>query len=300
MGKSDMEAVATIGMFDGVHRGHQDLLSHLIDEARQHCLSSVVFTFDRHPLTRIRPELAPRLLTDVDEKVALIKAAGVDRVVVLDFDEEMRRMTAAEFIGEIARRHGVRRLVMGYDHSFGSDRLKTFEQYSEAAAAHGVTAVRCAPYVDTVAGVTVSSSEVRHALDSGDISLANRLLGRSYRLNGTIVQGRRLGRELGFPTANLMTPAERLIPLSGVYGCRARVKGAGEYRAAVNIGKNPTVSASNPLTIEAHLLGFEGDIYGSEMTLSFVERLRDERRFDDLASLQAQLKLDLQSLSQMK
>lgn len=289
--------VATVGMFDGVHQGHRHILRKVAEEARRAAAEPVAFTFDRHPLQLIRPDSVPPMLCTLEERVALIRSAEIEECVVLEFDNRLRSMTAAGFIAMLARDYGVGELVMGYDHGFGSDRLRDTAEYEAVAAPLSVRIVRCDRF--EVGGHTVSSSEVRRALSEGRAEDAALMLGRPYSLAGHVVAGRQLGRTIGFPTANIEPLAGLAVPATGVYCARARV-GETLFPAMVNIGHNPTVATGAPLSIEAHLIGFEGDLYGREMILEFTARLRDERRFGSVDELAAQLGMDREKCLQMQ
>jgi len=284
--------IATVGMFDGVHTGHMHLLRALRSRAHVSRAVSLAVTFDPHPLSVISPEKAPRLLCSVGERAELLRKCGVDRVVVMPFTEETRRLTAVEFMAFMAEKYGVTRLLMGYDHGFGSDRLRRLADYQRAGAAVGVSVERCTPYILPGLGI-VSSSAVRRLLAAGDVSAAARMLGRRYTLNGKVIHGRAMGRRLGFPTANLCVDSMSALPLPGVYACKACVGGIpGSFPAMVNIGTNPTVVSSGAQTVEAHIIDFDMEIYGRDVTLHFVSRLRSEQRFGSLDALREQLAAD--------
>lgn len=285
------ETEATTGMFDGVHRGHRDLIAALTARAAEAGRRPIVFTFDRHPLELIRPESAPRLLMPVDRRVETIRALGVDDVRVIHFDETMRALDAASFINLLHIRHNVTEIVMGFNHRFGSDRLTDRDDYRRAAASSGVGLV-FPPEYRLADGSPVSSSIVREALACGDAARASELLGRPYRIEGTVVHGQKIGRTIGFPTANIKPREPRqLVPLNGVYAADVTVDGA-THRAMLNIGRRPTVGNEGPISIEANIIGFDGDLYGRDVAVDFVARLRDERRFDSLDELAAQLAAD--------
>ena len=281
-------AVCAVGMFDGVHLGHRHLLERLADTARETGREAVAVTFDVHPLSLVRPGSEPQALCSLGRRVELIRSCGVSEVHVLHFDPALRVLTASEFIGLLRRDYGVDMLLMGYDHGFGSDRLSALADYREAGRVHGVSVDRVGEYTLEGCG-KVSSSSVRRALDTGDVELAARMLGRSYEIEGTVVHGRRLGHTIGFPTANVEPSGHVLVPARGVYAGYVLVDGSC-YPAMVNIGHNPTVSDTPaPMSIEAHIIDFDGDIYGHTVRLGFVRRLRDERRFDSVEALSSAL-----------
>jgi riboflavin kinase/FMN adenylyltransferase len=287
-------AVAAVGMFDGVHLGHRALIAHVVELAHSNGCRAVIMTFRRHPLATICAERCPDSLMTVDERVAAIRRAGADEVVVLDFDEHLRQLTAHQFITLIHDKYGVKTLVMGFNHRFGSDRLQSLEQYREAAEGTGLEVVRGTEFSLEGVGATVSSSAVRSALLAGDVTTATKMLGRRYSISGIVVSGQQIGREIGFPTANLRPFDEhQLIPKHGVYAVDVKVDGL-TVRGMLNIGMRPTVdkSADARLTIEAHLIDYKGDLYGHTMQIELISRLRDERRFRSLDDLISQLYCD--------
>lgn len=289
---------AVVGMFDGVHLGHQFLLDHLRQESQSRLLAPTVFTFPAHPLSVVAPCRAPRLLTGPTEKLSRLEACGftLPQVEFLIFDEALREMTASLFLEMLHSRYAVDFILRGFNNRFGTERDLTSKDYREIAAAHGIELVDAQSLCHGEGDdpPPVSSSRIREALEKGDIPLANAMLGYRYPLTGTVVDGKRLGRTLGFPTANLR-PAHptKLIPADGVYFCLASGNGMATHRAIVNIGSRPTVDGSNGRnSIEAHILDFNSDIYGRELTLDFITRLRDEIRFPSRDELTRQLEAD--------
>lgn len=277
---------ATIGMFDGVHLGHQYLISQL----KEHCDEAVAVTFTNHPLWVIKGEREPRLLSTPAEKSGLLDALDV-RPVLLPFDEQLRYMTAEEFIQLLAREHGIDLLVLGFNNSIGSDR-RTSDDDNALCNATGVEIIRAS---ELPGDVKVNSSAIREMVAAGDVKQAAALLGRNYTLNGTVVHGKKLGRTIGFPTANIEADStDKLIPANGVYAADAITTDGHAYRAVVNIGHRPTVdNPSAPVTIEAHLDGFTGSLYDQPLTLHFLDRLRGERKFSGLDELKAAISNDL-------
>ncbi|MBO5054222.1 MAG: bifunctional riboflavin kinase/FAD synthetase [Muribaculaceae bacterium] len=286
--------IASIGTFDGVHRGHRFLLDQLRQLARDNGDATVMaVTFDRHPLALIAPERQPARLTPNDLKQRLLLEAGVDRVEIFEFDRQVKEMTAGEFMALLRDRYGVTRVLTGYDNSFGSDRPHGIEQYRHIAP-DGVTVDVGLPLI--INDIPVSSTRIRRALSEGNLADANLMLGRPYRVSGTVTHGQHLGHRLGFPTANLQIPPHTQVPKNGVYAATATVDSK-SYPAMVNIGLRPTVEPSTGLsaptpTIEAHIIDFAGDIYGASLSLDFIARLRDEQRFPSLDALTAQLNAD--------
>lgn len=280
--------IATVGTFDGVHIGHRHLLSELKGHAARLGLRPVAIVLDTHPLQVVRPQSAPPQLSAFAERKALIEAEGVE-VMRLGFTSRSRTETSAGFMRRISDEMGIKALLVGHDNRFGSDREHGLAHYRAVGAEIGMEVI------EATCLQGVSSSEVRRALMAGDIRRGTRLLGRYYSLGGTVVGGARLGRTIGFPTANL-TPAsqESLIPPAGVYATLVSADCMQDPRPAMtNIGHRPTVAAQDsPLTIETHIPGFSGDLYGQAIRLHFVARLRDERRFSSLEELAGQLRRD--------
>lgn len=280
-------------MFDGVHTGHRYLLEQLRREGERRGLEPMAVTFANHPLEVVCPERAPLLLTSPEEKTALIRAEGIERVVCLPFDEELRGTSAGDFLRLLRERYGVAAMLMGFNNRFGHDAPRDFGAYSALGVAQGVEIVPAPEYrTEGTEGTAVapSSTAIRTALAEGRPEDAAAMLGRPYALTGRVVHGRQLGRRLGFPTANVEVAPWRRLPQTGVYAARC-----GAYPAMVNIGRRPTVDAPEaPLSVEAHIIGLpEGtDLYGREVTLEFTRRLRGERRFASVEELAAQLRAD--------
>lgn len=275
-----MKRAAVTGNFDGVHRGHVHLLQQLRTLARKRELQPVAITFASHPMELINPAAVTPQLTDSAERRRLIEQQGVE-VIELPFTPELRAMSATEFLEKINRELGVELLLMGFNNHIGHDRRS-------ASQLHG------APVEVTAASELpepgVSSSAVRAALAEGNVELAAQLLGRPYAVEGTVVHGRRLGRTIGFPTANLQPAPDTALPATGVY--LGRVDG---HRAVVNIGHRPTVEGRDdaPLSIEAHLMDYDGDLYGRTLRAEFLARLRGEKKFGSLAELKQAIAHDI-------
>lgn len=290
--------IATVGMFDGVHLGHRWLINRLVSEGGKRGLSPLVITFGQHPLTVIAPQKAPKCLMPVTDRVERLMECGVDDVVVMDFDESLQKLTALQFIEMLRDNYDVRAILMGFNHHFGSDRLGSFEAYKEAGEACGVEIIRGD---ELSAKIGVSSSLIRRHLSAGDVESAAEMLGRSYEITGEVVHGKQLGRKLGFPTANIRpVDADQLIPAAGVYAVDVDLGYDVVRRAMLNIGVRPTVDKvpDAPMTMEAHIIDWEGDLYGHRVAMKFVKRLRDEKCFDSLDSLKTQLHSDLTAARQ--
>ena len=285
--------VATIGFFDGVHRGHCSLLSQVVRQAAQRNRQSTVVTFDIHPRQLVNPDFQPLLLTTLDEKLQLLSQQGIDRVAVLHFDEQMASLSARDFMSVVlSRQLNVDTLVLGYDSRFGHGRTAGFADYEAYGRSMGIDVLRATPLLSDD-GTPVSSSLVRNLLLSGNIAQANDALGRRYSLTGNVVEGFHEGRRLGFPTANLaLADRQRLVPGRGVYAVWAELAGYSEpMPAMMNIGTRPTYNGSSQ-TLEVHIIGYEGDLYGLDITVTFAERIRSEQPFDSPSALASQLQLD--------
>ena len=285
--------VATIGFFDGVHRGHCSLLSQVVRQAAQRNRQSTVVTFDIHPRQLVNPDFQPLLLTTLDEKLQLLSLQGIDRVALLHFDEQMASLSARDFMSVVlSRQLNVDTLVLGYDSRFGHGRTAGFADYEAYGHSMGIDVLRATPLLSDD-GTPVSSSLVRNLLLSGNIAQANDALGRRYSLTGNVVEGFHEGRRLGFPTANLaLADRQRLVPGRGVYAVWAELTGYSEpMPAMMNIGTRPTYNGSSQ-TLEVHIIGYEGDLYGQDITVTFAERIRSEQPFDSPSALASQLQLD--------
>ncbi len=298
-----MGQIATIGFFDGVHKGHRYLFKQLNEEAAARGLKPLIVTFEEHPRTVLQSDYIPKLLSTKEERKALLSAYG--EVVMLRFST-IRDLTAEQFMIRLKEEYGVEVLLMGYDHRFGSDGLRNPEDYRRVGAKQGIEVLRMEEYQDGTQHV--SSTEIRTALEKGDVERAKELLGRPYALFGKVVHGKGLGRTIGFPTANI-EPEEpnKIIPMAGVY--EVKVKGE---RSLVNgewslvIGDCSLVNGDCSLVkgicnidsqgvIEVHLLGYKGNLYGQNLTIQFMQFIRKERQFHSLDELQQQIKADVDS-----
>lgn len=281
--------VATIGFFDGVHLGHRCLIDQVLEVARGRGLQTMVVTMDRHPKCVIAPQFVPSLLTTNEERRELLTAAGIDRIEFLHFDSGMMLLTARDFMQRVLKEQlGVGVLVMGYDHKFGHGG-GSFEQYLEWGRECGIEVVRARE----LPGMHASSTECRRFLMAGDIAGAEALLGHPFCISGTVVEGHKVGREMGFPTANIEVCKEKLVPKDGVYAVMVN----GSRRGILNIGTRPTLDNGNDRTIEVHLIGYRGNLYGERLTIQFARRIRDERKFDSMEELKAQIRKDLEGVN---
>jgi riboflavin kinase/FMN adenylyltransferase len=291
----------TIGAYDGVHLGHRRLVAELRRLASERGLGTVVVTFDRHPATVVRPESAPALLTDLDQKLELLADTGVDDAVVIAFDESRANETAEDFVRQVlVESLGSRLVVVGEDFHFGHGRKGDVSLLSDMGSRLGFDVVGLSLEADD-AGDVVSSTRVRNALREGDVRLAARLLGRYHQVRGLVVHGSgRGGSQLGFPTANIDVPSDTALPGKGIYACFYERPGGSVRPAAVSLGNRPTFGdLGGPPVLEAYLLDFEGDLYGEPARVSFVERLRSERRFDTVGELVAAMGDDVSRARQL-
>ena len=281
--------VATIGNYDGVHRGHQHMIAAVRARADELGVPAVVITFEPTPREFFAGPAAPSRLTRLREKLQALALYGVDRVVVLRFDRRMQGMGADEFVQRLlVDGLGVRHMVVGHDFHFARRREGTIETLRAAGAAHGFTVAEVGQFL--LEGERVSSSLVREALNRGDLERATRLLGRPYRMAGRVRLGKRLGRTLGYPTANLALQ-RKVVPLWGIFAVRVSGAGLVDYPAVSSLGTRPTVNGTDPL-LEVHLFDFDGDLYGQHLDVDFVARLRDEQKFESLDALVAQMNRD--------
>lgn len=283
-------SVLTIGNFDGIHLGHRRLLGELVSDARRRDAEAVVITFDPHPRCILDPDNCPASLTTLDEKRDLLARLGVDRLVVLEFTRALSRWSAETFCTRlVAAFPGLCRLVVGYDFALGHGRRGNLAFLTAWGREHGVEVVAVEPVL--LDGEPVSSSRVRRALATGDVAAAARLLGHPYFLDSWVTPGARRGTRLGFPTANLAVTPNKCLPARGIYAMWILVHGCWQA-AATSVGYNPTFGGDH-LTVEAYLLDFTGDLYRERLRAAFVARLREERKFDSVEALTAQIARDV-------
>ena len=294
-------AVAATGFFDGVHLGHKQVIDQLCAVARERGEESLLITFWPHPRSVLQQDADRlRLLSTLQEKRERCLSYGIDRFEVLPFDRAFSQLSAEAFVRDyLAGRYGVTALVLGYDHRLGHDRFDSPEQMMETVARCGVVPVRVDAFSSGDDAVVISSTRIRRALYAGDVLQAERMLGYRYGLHGVVVAGNRIGRTIGFPTANMqLYEPLKLVPGDGVYAVRVQVLGQ-VYTGVCNIGMRPTVGLGGARTIETHILDFDQEIYGLDLQIEFCARLRDERRFDSLDLLREQLFLDRQKAGEI-
>ena len=292
--KPPRRAVVTVGNFDGLHVGHQAILRTVTTRAAALDGEAIVYTFHPHPRKVLRPDRAPRLLTTLEQKLELLERYGADAVIVEPFDRDFASLPPERFVREVLhQRLGPVEVYVGYDFRFGRDREGSMRTLTELGPRLGF-AVTIIPEV-TIGDRDVNSTRIRELLGEGRVEQALPLLGRPYAVRGHVVEGDGRGRSLGFPTANVEAENE-ILPATGVYAVRLRLLDAGdpapEHDAVANVGHRPTFKAADPVFLEAHLLDFEGDLYGGRVEIHFVAHLREERRFPDADALKEQIARD--------
>ena len=291
-------SVVTIGAFDGIHLGHQALLRLVREKGVERGLPTALVTFDRHPAQVVRPETAPKLLTNLDQRLELLEATGlVDQAVVLTFDDDRRQESAEDFVTEVLRGClRARLVVVGADFHFGNARRGNVALLERMGRDLGFDVVGI-ELVSNPGEVTYSSTLVRRRLADGDVRGAAEILGRVHEVRGTVVEGDRRGRELGFPTANVAVPEEICLPAAGIYAGTFTGSDGVERPAALSLGRRPTFYTDQPyLLLEAYLLDFEGDLYGQTAAVGFVDRIRSEERFDSVDALVAAMHRDIEAV----
>lgn len=285
-----------LGTFDGVHLGHKALVQQLLSKAQEIHGRAIVLTFDRHPSEVVAPEKSPLYITTLSRKVELLREAGAERVIVLSFDKQVASLTAEEFAQRVlAEGLDARAMVVGPNFRFGTGRTGSIVKLETLGRELGFE-VTAAPAVE-LQGAMVSSTRIRSLIIRGCVKEAADLLGRLFELPGQVESGVGIGRTLGFPTANLVPPDRHIIPGNGIYAARVRI-GEQLLPAAVNIGERPTLGAGRIL-VEAHILDFNGDLYGCDITLLFVDRLRDELKFESKEALAEQIRRDVENVRNM-
>ena len=286
--------VATIGCFDGVHCGHKYLVSQVKHYAEQTGLKAALITFTVHPRQVMQTDYRPRLLSCPKQKAELIASLDADYCFMLPFTVELSKLSAYEFMQYLKEVYHVHALVIGYDHRFGHNRTEDFNDYFRYGRQLGINVIRAQALEKD--DTSISSSLIRYLLNEGQIEKANEYLGYRYYLDGTIVDGFKVGRTLGFPTANLSPSCtDKLIPSEGVYAVYAYLNGT-RYKGMLNIGHRPTIDNGTLLSIEVHILDFTGDIYHEQLRIEFMHKLRNEKKFDTVDLLRQQLHIDKEAV----
>jgi len=286
-------SVVTIGTFDGVHIGHRKILSRLTDFGRSHDMQSTLLTFYPHPRMVLQKDSGLKLLNTIEEKTDILRETGLDCLVIHPFTQRFSRLTATQFVREmLVEKLHTKKIIIGYDHRFGRNRTANIQDLEAFGNLFDFSVEEIS--AQEVDEVSVSSTKIRKALEAGDLETANAYLGYPYMLSGTVRRGKGLGRNLGFPTANLGIDSEyKLIPANGVYAVRSQL-GDREVFGMMNIGSNPTVEDSGQ-HIEVHFFDLDQDLYDQPLRVGLLARLRDERKFDSLEALKEQLSLDQQA-----
>lgn len=285
-------AIVTIGTFDGVHLGHQAVFKQMVDKARQIGGETVVITFFPHPRIVISPnDNRLRLITSQEDKIEHLRRSNIDNLIIINFTKEFSHTSSEDFIKDYVVRYiQPAILVIGYDHHFGSNRSGDFDTLSKLGMEFHFAVEKINE--QDIEDITISSTKIRSALQQGDIKLANKLLGYSYSTSGIVTHGDSIGRILGFPTANIsIKPEYQLIEKTGVYATIAKVDGK-DYPSMTYIGRRPTISNGLPTSTETYIMDFDGDLYGKEIRVTFVDRVRDEMTFDNLERLKSQIQED--------
>ena len=289
--KQIKSSVITIGTFDGVHVGHQQIIHRLVDTARKNDLQALVLTFFPHPRMVIQNDANIKLINTIDEKAKQLEQLGVDHLVVKEFTKSFSRLTALEYVRDIlVNKLKVKHIIVGYDHHFGRNRTANINELKEFGAFYDFEVTEIEP--QEVDDVAVSSTKIRSAILEGNIPTANKFLGYNFMLTGTVIKGKGLGKTLDFPTANIQIEAAyKLIPKHGVYVVKSQIKGV-EVFGMMNIGKNPTVSEGNQTKIEVHFFDFSANLYGAVLKIELLDYLRSEIKFPNIEALKLQLEKD--------
>lgn len=278
-----------LGSFDGIHLGHTNLIHKNIELSKQYNAKSMIFTFKNHPLTTINKELAPKLIMDNETKLTVLQNMGIDIVNMSVFDEDFMKISPDEFVVSLIRHYNVIGIIAGFNYRFGYKNLGDIELLKKLSSQYGFSFI-CIPPVK-YKGDVVSSSKIRNLIsDEGDIKKANIMLTRPFMLKGSIIEGNKIGRTINFPTINLDYNKDCILPKGGVYYSNVKYNGI-LYKAITNVGFNPTVH-NNKLSIETHILNFDKNIYGEYVTVYFIKKIRDEKKFNSLKELKYQLTAD--------
>ena len=287
-----------IGVFDGVHRGHQAVISTSAEHARAASGTPVVVTFDPHPEKVLRPESAPHLLSATQHKIALIRALGVEHLLIINFDKQFAATEPEDFVQQlVTHSKPLREICVGHEWSFGKKRRGNLDLLKKLGANFDFDVIGISPV--KINGAVVSSTAIRQAIESGDLAKAAEMLGHEYTILGTVTRGDNLGKKIGFPTANLSAHSEQFPP-NGVYAAEARIDGE-LYRGVINLGIRPTVSSGkSERVLEIHLFDFNRDIYGRDVEVRFLKFLRPEKKFENLDALAHQIAQDVEQARQLQ
>jgi riboflavin kinase/FMN adenylyltransferase len=287
---SDKKTILTLGTFDGVHIGHAAILKKLTQNTNDGQFESTVLTFFPHPRMVLQGKSDLKLLNTINEKMELLEKIGIENLIIHPFDESFAQLSAEEFVKTVlVDQLHVQKIIIGYDHRFGKNRTANIDDLTTFGTQYGFEVEQIS--AQEINAISISSTKIRTALETGDIHLANEYLGYAYFLSGTVVKGKQLGRTIGFPTANIKLEEEyKLVPKNGVYVVRAEIEDKHVF-GMMNIGFNPTVEGKNR-TIEAHFFDFDADIYNRNIKVSILQRIRSEKKFESVALLKMQLEKD--------
>jgi len=289
---ADEASIVTIGTFDGVHLGHQQILKQLIDTSRKSKLKSVLLTFFPHPRMVLQPDISMRLIQTIQEREKALQKTGLDYLVIHPFSTEFSRLSADDYVKQIlVEQLNVRKVVVGYDHRFGRNRTASLEDMYHYADIHEFEVIEI--NAEKIESTAVSSTKIRKAIDEGNIELANTYLGHSFTIEGMVIDGHKRGRELSYPTANIdLQNPHKIVPKQGVYLVKSKLKGRVVY-GMMNIGTKPTFDTTMP-SIEVHFLDWNGDLYGQAVQVELLKWVREERKFSSVEELQTQIQADEQ------
>lgn len=288
---SKTKTIITIGIFDGVHMGHQAILKKVIHQAKKANLESAVLTFFPHPRMVLQQDLEIKLLNTIDEKTSLLQDLGIDNLIIHPFDLDFSRLSAEEFVKDVlVNKLNIQKIIIGHDHRFGRNRTATINDLIEYGKEYNFDVEQItAQEIDEIA---ISSTKIRKALEEGNVALANNYLGTEYFISGTVIEGKKIGRTINFPTANIQISENyKLIPKIGAYIIAAKLDTKTILYGMLNIGYNPTI-ANDTLSIEAHFFNFNKNVYSQKIKILFLERLRDEKKFNSIEELKTQLEAD--------
>ena len=290
---ADEASIVTIGTFDGVHLGHQQILKQLIDTSRKSKLKSVLLTFFPHPRMVLQPDISMRLIQTIQEREKALQKTGLDYLVIHPFSTEFSRLSADDYVKQIlVEQLNVRKVVVGYDHRFGRNRTASLEDMYHYADIHEFEVIEI--NAEKIESTAVSSTKIRKAIDEGNIELANTYLGHSFTIEGMVIDGDKRGRELSYPTANIdLQNQHKIVPKQGVYLVKSKLKGRVVY-GMMNIGTKPTFDTTMP-SIEVHFLDWNGDLYGQAVQVELLKWVREERKFKTVKKLQTQIQTDEQN-----
>lgn len=287
----DENSVLTLGTFDGVHLGHQEIIRRVVDCSKKENLRNFIITFHPHPRKVINPELKIKLLTTQDEQIKILEQLGVEHLLIINFTKEFSELAPEEFIENyLIRKVGLKKIVLGYDHHFGKARGGDVNLLKQFSQKFNFSIIQIEPYI--IENEPVSSTKIRNSLENGEIEKANKMLGRIYSFSGLVIEGDKRGRKLGYPTANLqLTDPDKLLPQIGIYAVLAELDGK-VYKALLSIGKRPTFYNNGDLVAEVYIYDFNSDIYGEKLKINLISKLRDEEKFNSSEELIKQMNID--------